>query len=181
MSRIGKKPITFNAAKIDVASGVITVEGKKGKLSQEIHEAIDVKLEDKQINVSVKEGILDKKKQKAFHGLYRSLIQNMVTGVEEGYEIKLEIVGVGFKATLQKNILVLNLGFSHPINFELPEGISAQVENKNTQIILTGIDKQLIGNTAASIRRYYPPEPYKGKGVKYADEVIRRKKGKRVA
>jgi large subunit ribosomal protein L6 len=139
-----------------------------------LHDLVSVELSEKEISVKVKN--TDSKKEKSFWGLYRSLINNMVVGVAEGFEKKLEIIGVGYRAAASGNRLDINAGYSHPVIFELPEGISAAVE-KNV-ITISGSDKQLVGETAARIRKIRKPEPYKGKGIKYADEVIVRKEGK---
>ncbi len=186
MSRIGKKPVELLIgikAALHKATGVdgslLTMEGPKGKLQTQIPSEVQLVLKDNRITLSVKDS--GDKKLRAFHGLYRALVQNMVVGVSQGYEKRLEIMGVGFRAKLEGKDLLLSLGYSHLIRYPLPLGITAKLENKDTIIILNGADKQVIGNTAATIRSYYPPEPYKGKGVKYANEVIRRKKGKRVA
>ena len=158
---------------------VLQFEGPKGKLKVTVPSAIKIEINDKLL--ILKNSNPEDRHCKALHGLIRSLVQNCVTGVLKGYEKRLEITGVGYRAKNEGKNLVLSLGFSHPIVYPLPEGISVKIEEKDTVIILSGIDKQLLGNVAADIRRYRPPEPYKGKGVKYAGEVIRRKKGKRVA
>ena len=175
MSRIGKKPITIpDKLKVDYKDRVITVHGKNGSLSQSVHPAVDLQIEKETIEVKL---IAEDRKSQAYQGMVRSLIQNMVTGVAQGFERILEINGIGYRVEAKGQSLLLNLGFSHPINFELPEGISATVE-KNNVIKLNGIDKHLIGQTAARIRQLRPPEPYKGKGIKYAEEHIMRKAGK---
>ncbi|MBN2144004.1 MAG: 50S ribosomal protein L6 [Candidatus Aureabacteria bacterium] len=186
MSRVGKVPVPImKGVKVSLTGNQLLVEGPKGKLNLLIPAALSLSVTDKQVAVSPnnnKNG--DKtadKNVRALHGLYRALIQNIVKGVSEGYEKRLEINGVGFRAKLDGKNLVLALGYSHPIKYPLPAGITAKIDNKDTLIILNGIDKQLLGNVAAAIRRFYPPEPYKGKGIKYLEEVIRRKKGKRVA
>lgn len=175
MSRIGKKPITIpDKLKVDYKDRVVTVQGKNGSLSQSVHPAVDLQIDKESIEVKA---INEDRKSQAFQGMVRSLIQNMVTGVNQGFERILEINGIGYRAEAKGQSLVLNLGFSHPINFELPKGISATVE-KNNVIKLNGIDKHLLGQTAARIRQLRPPEPYKGKGIKYAEEHIQRKAGK---
>lgn len=179
MSRIGKKPVSIKGVKVVNNNGTLMFEGPKGKLSVKVPQDISVEIKDDQL-IAIN-NFPELRQARALHGLVRSLAQNCVDGVLKGYEKRLEITGVGYRAKVEGKKLVLSLGFSHPINYPLPEGISAKVEEKDTVIILSGIDKQLIGNVAADIRRYRPPEPYKGKGVKYAGEVIRRKKGKRVA
>lgn len=175
MSRIGKKPIPIpGKTKVSLEGDVLVVQGAKGTLRRTMHPGIDVALEDAAIRVAPKQ---DGKDASALQGLMRSLIANMVTGVTTGFERVLEISGIGYRAELSGKQLVFALGYSHPINFDLPEGISASVE-KNTIVKLTGIDKELLGHTAAAIRRLRPPEPYKGKGVKFAEERIIRKAGK---
>jgi len=175
MSRIGKQPIAIpEKTKIDYKDHTITVQGKNGTLKQIVHSAVDLQIEDNQIMVVLKE--TDRKAQ-AIQGMVRSLIQNMVTGVSQGFERALEINGIGYRAEVKGQSLIFNLGYSHPINFELPKGVTAAVE-KNNLVKLTGFDKQLVGQTAARIRELRPPEPYKGKGIKYAEEYIQRKAGK---
>lgn len=175
MSRVGKKPISIpEKVKITYQRGELTVQGQKGKLSRSIHPAVTLKMAD---GVILVEPLKDNKNSQALRGLTRSLVQNMVTGVDAGFERVLEINGIGYRAEVKGKSIVLNLGYSHPIDFQLPEGISAQVERNNV-IKLGGIDKELLGQTAASIRRLRPPEPYKGKGIKYAEEYVRRKAGK---
>lgn len=178
MSRIGKKPISIpDKVKIAIApDGAVNVEGPKGKLSWSIPKRITAKVEGTTVNVV---RASEERSVRALHGLARAYIANMVTGVSAGFTKDLEINGVGFKAAVQGSVLNLNLGFSHPINFPIPEGIKITVA-ENTKIKIEGIDKQLVGQVAANIRSYYPPEPYKGKGVKYAGEQIRRKEGKTV-
>lgn len=175
MSRLGKLPIELKSGtQATIDGNFIIVKGPKGELKQELHNMVNVNIEADKIIVTVNDK--EDRKQRAFMGLYRSLINNMVMGVEEGFEKKLEINGVGYKAAAQGKKLVVNAGYSHPVEFELPEGISAQVEAN--VITVFGIDKQLVGETAARIRKIRKPEPYKGKGIKYVDEVIRRKEGK---
>jgi large subunit ribosomal protein L6 len=175
MSRIAKKPIIIpEGVTLKLEADLLRIKGPKGELSQKIHPLVNIEEKEKQIWVTVKQP--EVKQQKALWGLFARLIANMIKGVTLGYEKKLEVIGVGFKVALQGNKLVLNVGFSHPVDFPLPEGIKANVE-KNI-IILNGIDKQLIGETAAQIRRIRKPEPYKGKGIKYSDEIIRKKVGK---
>jgi large subunit ribosomal protein L6 len=175
MSRVGKKPIPIpDKTKISYQDRYLTVEGGKGKLSRSIHPAVDLQVKDGEINVSL---AVQDKKSIALQGLTRSLVANMVTGVSEGFERVLEINGIGYRAEVSGRTLVLHVGFSNPVRFELPEGISAAIE-KNNVIKLNGINKEILGQTAAAIRRVRPPEPYKGKGIKYAEEYIRRKAGK---
>ena len=178
MSRIGKKAIELPAkVKLNVSGeGAISVEGPKGKLEWTLPKQISARIEGAQ--VSVIRGSEDRK-VRALHGLSRALINNMVTGVSAGFVKDLEIQGVGFKAAVKGAILDLNLGFSHDIHFPIPQGIKVTVA-ENTKIKIEGIDRQLVGQVAADIRAYYPPEPYKGKGVRYAGEQIQRKEGKTV-
>jgi large subunit ribosomal protein L6 len=175
MSRVGKKPIAIpEKVKVTYKSGELSVQGQKGKLSRSIHPAVTIKIEDGELSV---EPLKSDKSSLALQGLTRSLVMNMVTGVDSGFARILEINGIGYRAEVKGRNLVLILGYSHPVNFSLPEGISASVERNNI-IKLEGIDKEMLGQTAASIRRLRPPEPYKGKGIKFAEEYIRRKAGK---
>ena len=177
MSRIGKKPIAVPAGvKVTIAQDQVTVEGKGGKLTTAMPPYVGVEMQDDKIVVSQTS---DVRAANAMHGLARSLINNMVIGVTEGFKKELAIVGVGYKAALQGKVLNLSLGFSHPINFQIPEGIKITVTPEN-KIIVEGCDKQLVGETAAQIRRYRSPEPYKGKGIRYVDERIVLKEGKSV-
>ena len=180
MSRIGKNPVTItDGVNITVSpENVVTVKGPKGELKQSV---------DRDIKVEVKDGKVeflrptDQIRHRAMHGLYRSLVNNMVKGVTEGYSKKLELVGVGFKAANQGNVLDLALGYSHNIIFEIPKELkitTSQEKGQNPMILLESIDKQLLGQVAAKIRSLRKPEPYKGKGVKFAGEVLRRKAGK---
>jgi large subunit ribosomal protein L6 len=175
MSRIGKKPTSVpEKTQLTYKDRVLTVKGAKGTLSQTIHPAVEVAVEDGVVSVSC---IKDDRQSRAFQGMTRALIDNMVTGVSRGFERVLEINGIGYRAELKGKQIVLSLGYSHPVEFDLPEGIKADVE-KNTIIKLSGIDKDVLGRTAAKIRGFRPPEPYKGKGVKYAEERIQKKAGK---
>ena len=175
MSRVGKKPIPVpEKTKLTYSDGVLTVEGQKGRLSRSIHPDVNLQIEDDTIRVIP---LKESKTNLALQGLTRSLVSNMVVGVNSGFEKVLEISGIGYRAEVKGNTLVLNLGFSHPIHFDLPEGVSAAVDRNNV-VRLSGIDKEKVGQTAASIRRLRPPEPYKAKGIKYAGEYIRRKAGK---
>jgi len=178
MSRIGKKPIELPAkVKVNVSSeGAVTVEGPKGKLDWKLPHHITGQMKE---NHFIVERANDDRQVRALHGLSRSLINNMIVGVSQGFTRDLEIHGVGFKAAVQGNVLNLSLGFSHPINFPIPEGIKVTVAD-NTKVKVEGIDKHLVGQVAADIRGYYPPEPYKGKGVRYSGEHIERKEGKTV-
>ena len=174
LSRIGKKPIAIPSnVKVQVDGTTVRVEGPKGK-----HERTLVGVTVKQEGTTlIAEPTEDSRPAKALHGLARSLLQNMVTGVSEGFKRVLEINGVGYRAEVTGQNLVMTLGYSHPVRYELPTGISASIE-KQTRITLEGSDKELLGRVAAKIRGFRPPEPYKGKGVKYAEETIRRKVGK---
>jgi large subunit ribosomal protein L6 len=175
MSRVGKQPIPVpEKTTIKYQNRVITVQGQKGALEREIHPAMDLQIENNVIHVTMEK---ETRENRALQGLTRSLVANMVTGVSSGFERVLEINGIGYRAELKGKSIVFNLGFSQPIDFDLPEGISATVE-KNNVVKLTGIDKELLGRTAASIRQLRPPEPYKGKGIKYAEEYVQRKAGK---
>ena len=179
MSRIGKLPISLpKGVSIDISGNVVTVKGPKGELSQKIEQDITVEVKDGTLEVSRP---TEQKRHKAMHGLYRALINNMVVGVSEGYKKQLELVGVGYKATNKGNILELNLGYSHNIYFMVPEEVSVATETakgKNPIITLESTDKQLIGHVAAEIRSLRKVEPYKGKGVRFVGEIIRRKAGK---
>lgn len=175
MSRIGKKPVTLpDKVQFFLNGDVISVKGKKGTLKRQLHPAIKLDIKDNIIEVKTDVG--DKKKV-ALQGLFRSLISNMVVGVTTGYEKKLVLSGIGYRAETKGKSLILNVGYSNPVDFALPKGIQANVVN-NTKIILSGIDKELLGQAAANIRKLRPPEPYKGKGIMYAGERIIRKAGK---
>ncbi len=175
MSRIGNKPITVpTEVQVKLEGQKITVTGPKGTLEREIHKNITLEMADNEIKVIRKD---DEATNKSLHGLTRTLINNMIIGVTSGYNKELQINGVGYRVAKQGNNLNLTLGYSHPVIFEAPAGITFDVPNPNT-IIVNGIDKELVGQTAAVIRTKRPPEVYRGKGIKYADEVIRRKEGK---
>lgn len=175
MSRVGKKPILIpNKTKVSYKGRVVSVEGEKGKLTRTIHDAVNLDVQDNEIRVTMEK---ETREIRALQGLTRSLVSNMVTGVSAGFERVLEINGIGYRAEVSGNQIVLNLGYSHPVNFDIPKGISVEIDRNNT-IKLSGIDKEALGQMAASIRRLRPPEPYKGKGIKYAHEKIRRKAGK---
>ena len=177
MSRIGKEPVALPAgvtAKVDGQK--VTVKGKLGELAYVMHDGITAKVEEGKIVIERKDDTI-----KNFHGLARALIHNNVVGVSEGYKKQLTIEGTGFKAALQGKTLALSLGFASPKLFAIPEGITITVENDGLQVTVTGIDKDKVGEAAARIRAFYPAEPYKGKGVKYLGEHIRRKQGKKVA
>lgn len=176
MSRIGVKPIAIPDG-VDIKindNNYIIVKGPKGQLEQQLHKDMKINIENNEITVSRP---TDNKKHKSLHGLTRTLIANMIEGVTKGYSKTLEIVGVGYRAQKQGKKLVLNLGFSHPVEMEAPEGIEIEVPESN-KIIVKGIDKQKVGNYAAVIRDLRKPEPYKGKGIRYEGEIIRRKEGK---
>lgn len=180
MSRIGKKPIDLPAGvTVDVtAHNVVTVKGPKGTLTRDVNPDIAVKVE---VNQIVLERPTDSKRHKSLHGLYRSLVNNMVIGVSEGYKKELELVGVGYKASNQGQVLELSLGYSHNIFFALPDSIALKTETpkgKNPLVTLEGIDKELIGQVAAKIKSLRKVEPYKGKGVRFVGEIVRRKAGK---
>ena len=179
MSRIGKKPIAIpGGVTIKVDGNVVSAKGPKGELTQEINEDLTAKVEDGQLVI---ERPTDAKEHRAMHGLYRTLLSNMVVGVSEGYKKELELVGVGYKAEAKGQLLELNLGFSHLIAIVIPKELKVSAETKrgtNPKVTLEGIDKHLIGHIASKIRSLRPPEPYKGKGVRYVGEVIRRKAGK---
>ena len=175
MSRVGKKPISIpGKTKVTYTDRVVTVAGEKGTLSQSVHPALDLKIEEGVMNVIM---VAEDRNSRALQGLTRSLVDNMITGVSKGFERRLEINGIGYRAELSGKQIVLHVGYSNPVAFDLPDGISAAVE-KNNNIILSGIDKQKVGLAAAAIRKIRPPEPYKGKGIKYSEEHIRRKAGK---
>ena len=175
MSRVGKKPVPIpEKTKVSYENRVLTVQGEKGTLTQSIHPAVDLKIGDGVLKVIPFE---DKRTSRAMQGLMRSLAANMITGVNQGFERTLIIEGIGYRAETKGNAIVLNVGYSNPVQFDLPEGVNASVD-RNTIIKLSGIDKEKIGRTAAAIRKIRPPEPYKGKGIKYAEERIRRKAGK---
>lgn len=175
MSRIGRMPVNLPAGvDVNIDNGLVTVKGPKGELTQQFNTNITLDMKDGVINVTRPN---DQKENRALHGLTRALLSNMVIGVSQGFEKKLEIVGVGYRAQKQGNNLVLNLGYSHPIEMPDPEGITTEVPD-NTHIIVKGIDKQVVGAYAANIRAKRSPEPYKGKGIRYAGEYIRIKEGK---
>ena len=175
MSRIGKKLVVIpKEVKIEVKDGVVFVEGPKGKLNRKLSDRISVEIKDNQLFVK---RVSDTKIDKSMHGLFRALIINMVKGVTEGYVKELEIIGVGFKAAVAGDKLNLALGFSHPVNITIPAGIKIETP-KPTQLVIRSIDKELIGKISAEIRAIYPPEPYKGKGIRYLGEHVKKKIGK---
>ncbi|MBU9889757.1 MAG: 50S ribosomal protein L6 [Candidatus Omnitrophica bacterium] len=178
MSRIGKKPVTIpEKVKVAVEGGSLQVQGPKGALTMKVHPRITVKVEGQEVKVSRPTDI---RTDRALHGLTRNLIQNMVVGVTQGYSKELEIVGVGAKAAVKGNMLSMNLGFTHPIDYTFGKDIEIKCP-KPTQILISGMDKQRVGQVAAEIRSFYKPEPYKGKGIRYAGEYVRRKQGKAVS
>ena len=177
MSRIGKQPILIPAkVKVEVKGQKVHVEGPKGKLDWELPKRTSLKVEGDKIVVA-RQG--DDAQAKALHGLSRALLNNMIKGVSEGYVRKLEIQGVGFKAAVTGKVVNLSLGFSHPINYTIPDQVKVTVE-ENTKVTIEGPDKMMVGKVASELRAYYPPEPYKGKGVRYAGEHVQRKEGKTV-
>jgi large subunit ribosomal protein L6 len=176
MSRIGRKPIPVpSGVDVEIGRGTVTVKGPKGTLSERVNADITVALEDGQLTVSRP---TDRGDHRALHGLTRSLVANMVTGVTDGFEKRLEIQGVGYRAALRGSDLEMQLGFSHPVSVTAPQGVTFEVPQP-TQIVVRGISKQVVGEVAAQIRKWRPPEPYKGKGIRYADEQVVRKVGKR--
>jgi len=176
MSRIGRKPVSIpQGVKVNLDGAVIRAEGPKGKLMQPVPAGLSAKLENNQLVLS-RSG--DDRKIRALHGLARALVANMVTGVKDGFERKLEIVGIGYRAQLQGRVITLALGYSHPVLFPLPEGVTAEIE-RQVSITLRGADKAVLGQTAAKLRALREPDPYKGKGIRYANEVVRRKVGKK--
>jgi large subunit ribosomal protein L6 len=176
MSRIGRKPIQIpEGVEIDVKPGTVAVKGPKGDLEQTVNRDMKVTVDDGTLTV---ERPTDRGEHRALHGLTRSLIANMVEGVTDGFERRLEIQGVGYRANLRGKNLEMSLGYSHPVSIEAPDGIEFEVP-QSTEVIVRGIDKQLVGETAARIRKSRPPEPYKGKGVRYRGEYVARKVGKR--
>jgi len=176
MSRIAKAPVTLPAGvEVKISDAQITVKGKQGTLDLDLHSSVSVKQEENAIVFAPADGA---KKSMALAGTFRSLVNNMVTGVSEGFEKKLILQGVGYRAKASGSTLNLSLGFSHPVDYELPEGVKAETPSQ-TEIVLKGVDKQKVGQVAAEIRGYHPPEPYKGKGVRYADENVRRKEAKK--
>ena len=176
MSRIGRKPVEIpSGVDVKLVNNSITVKGPKGELKRDLHPKMTIRQDGKTIVV---ERGSDHREDRSLHGLTRTLISNMVDGVTKGFERVLEINGVGYKAEVKGNILLLNMGYSHPVNFELPKGVTAVVD-KMTTVKLSSIDKELVGQVAANVRSVRKPEPYKGKGIKYAEETILRKEGKK--
>jgi large subunit ribosomal protein L6 len=175
MSRIGKMPVEVpKGVDVSLSRGTLSVKGPKGVLSLDVHPEIEVKVEDGVVTVNRPS---DQPRHKALHGLVRSLVANMVTGVSQGFSRTLEIVGVGYRADVSGNGIKVQVGYSHPIDYPAPEGITLECPNQTT-IVVSGPDKQKVGQTAAEIRAFRPPEPYKGKGIRYQGEQVRRKAGK---
>lgn len=178
MSRKGKLPIPLpKSVEVKISDAEVMVKGPKGSLMQRLVPGIEVKVEEGQVLVSIAE---DQEDLAHYHGLYRTLIQNMVTGITEGFEKKLEMIGVGYRAAVQGDLLDLQLGFSHPTKLPIPKGVSVKVD-KNTMITISGSDKHLVGQFAAIVRGKRPPEPYQGKGIRYVGEYVRKKAGKAAA
>ncbi len=176
MSRIGKTPIELpDKVEVDIRGNEVTIRGPKGSLQRSLHPDMEIKLQDRVLTV---ERPTDHRNHRSLHGLTRALLANMVQGVSEGYTKTLEIVGTGYRAEKQGENLVLYLGYSHPIEFQAPDGISFDVPRGGRTVVVEGSDKELVGEIAARIRRKRPPEPYKGKGVRYEGEYVRRKAGK---
>jgi large subunit ribosomal protein L6 len=176
MSRVGKLPVKIpDKVKVSVANGDVKVEGPKGKMHFPFNPRVKVEVAAGEVRVSRPD---ESRESKGLHGLTRTLVKNAIDGVVKGYERSLEISGVGFKAEVKGKEINFTLGFSHPVLFKLPEGVTAEVDAKQTRVTVKGVDKHLLGLTAAKIRALRPPEPYKGKGIKYAEETIRRKEGK---
>ncbi|NVK38582.1 MAG: 50S ribosomal protein L6 [Gammaproteobacteria bacterium] len=176
MSRVAKAPVTLPAGvEVKVSDAQITVKGKQGSLDLDLNSSVVIKQEENVLTFAPKDGA---KKSNALAGTFRALVSNMVTGVSQGFEKKLILQGVGYRAKATGSTLNLTLGFSHPVDYELPEGVTAETPSQ-TEIVIKGVDKQKVGQVAAEIRGYRPPEPYKGKGVRYADENVRRKEAKK--
>jgi large subunit ribosomal protein L6 len=175
MSRIGKKPVAIpSGVKVEAKEHTLFVEGPKGKLSRPMSDRISLEIKE---NQAFLKRVADTKLDKSLHGLYRALLAGMIKGVTEGYIKEMEIIGIGFKAAVQGNNLNIQLSFSHPVNFSIPEGIKIETP-KPTQIVIRGIDKEKVGEVAAEIRAIYPPEPYKGKGIRFVGEYVKKKIGK---
>lgn len=175
MSRVGKKPIIVpKEVEVRLDGEILSVKGPKGELRRLIHPKVGLDINSSQITLSISDNT---KESRSISGLFRSLIANMVLGVTEGFKKRLELIGVGYKVEHSGNQLVFNLGYSNPIKYDIPKGIDVQLDQKS-KLVLSGIDKELLGTVAAKIRSFRPPEPYKGKGVKYLGELVRRKAGK---
>lgn len=176
MSRVAKAPVQIPAGvEVKLAADKIAIKGKQGQLELDVHSAVEIKQEDGVLTFAPKNG---DKQSNALAGTFRALVNNMVTGVSVGFEKKLVLQGVGYRAKASGKTLNLSLGFSHPVDYELPEGVTVETPSQ-TEVLIKGIDKQKVGQVAAEIRGYRPPEPYKGKGVRYADENVRRKEAKK--
>ena len=176
MSRIGKQPVKIpDGIKVSMTERTVVVEGTRGKLDQWIDPAVSVAIDSENKEVSFQR-INDERRNRALHGLYRTLVNNMVKGLTEGFEKRLTIIGVGYNVRMQGKSLVFLIGFCHPVEMEIPEGLTIEVPNQ-TSIVVKGFDKQLVGQFAANIRRIRPPEPYKGKGIRYHDEIVHQKVG----
>jgi large subunit ribosomal protein L6 len=176
MSRVGKLPVKIpDKVKVSVANGDVKVEGPKGKMHFPFNPKVKVEVANGQVQVTRPD---ESRVAKGLHGLTRTLVKNAIEGVTKGYEKALDISGVGFKAEVKGKEINFTLGFSHPVVFKLPEGVTAEVDAKQTRVTVRGVDKHLLGLTAAKIRGLRPPEPYKGKGIKYSNEIVRRKEGK---
>ena len=176
MSRVAKAPVAIPAGvEVKLAADKISVKGKQGQLELDVHSAVEIKQEENVLTFAPKAA---DKQSNALAGTFRALVNNMVTGVSVGFEKKLVLQGVGYRAKASGKTLNLSLGFSHPVDYELPEGVTAETPSQ-TEVVIKGIDKQVVGQVAAEIRGYRPPEPYKGKGVRYADENVRRKEAKK--
>ena len=176
MSRVAKNPVKLPAGvEVQLAGQQLSVKGAKGTLDLKVHSSVEVIMEAGELRFAARNG---DQQTRAMAGTTRSLVNNMVTGVSQGFERKLQLVGVGYKAQAKGEVLSLALGFSHPVDYDLPAGVTAETPSQ-TDILIMGIDKQLVGQVAAEIRDFRPPEPYKGKGVRYADEVVRRKEAKK--
>lgn len=176
MSRVAKTPVELpSGVQVTLSAGHIAVKGSKGQLQMDIHNAVEIKQEESILTFEARDG---SKQSRAMSGTTRALVSNMVTGVHAGFEKKLQLVGVGYRAQVKGKTLNLSLGFSHPVEYALPEGVTAETPSQ-TEVLIKGIDKQLVGQVAAEIRDFRRPEPYKGKGVRYADEMVRRKEAKK--
>ena len=179
MSRLGKTPIPIpKGVQVTLEGKLIKVKGPKGQIEKQLADEISVKIENDEILVIIQEKLPPEKKP--LHGLFRSLIENLIVGVTEGFEKRLSLIGVGFRATMKGNDLDLKIGYSHPTVVKIPQGVTVKVE-KSTQVIVSGCDKQIVGQVAADIRKCRKPEPYKGKGIRYVDEYVRKKAGKTAA
>lgn len=175
MSRVAKAAVSIpSGVEVNIKDGVISVKGAKGQLEQNLHNDVEIKVEDGEVSFAPKDDV----KSWAMAGTYRALVNNMVTGVSDGFEKKLKLVGVGYRAQVQGKKLNLSLGFSHPVEFDIPEGVTIEAPSQ-TDLVVKGASKQVVGQVAANIRAYRPPEPYKGKGVRYVDEYIVRKEAKK--